>query len=83
MRIGHRLETGRRSESYIYIYIYIYMIGMINVHFTFIIVIIHRNIFLMSLINSKNNKGYKVSPNLTPIKILNDSDNLPPVLICS
>jgi hypothetical protein len=37
----------------------------------------------MSLINSKNNKGYKVSPNLTPIKILNDSDNLPPVLICS
>ena len=45
------------------------MIGMIHVHFTYIIVIIHRNIFLMSLINSKNNKGYKVSPNLTPKKI--------------
>jgi len=37
----------------------------------------------MSLINSKNNKGFKGSHSLTPRKFSNDSDNLPPVRIYS
>jgi len=39
LRIGHRLEAGRRSESYIYIYIYVLIFrqfydGIVNVVMT-------------------------------------------------